>query len=148
MENYAIFVDSSADIAPSFLKQQDIHILAMSYVIGGEQCEYSKAENEANLRQFYARQRNGEVCQTSQASPQQFIDAFDPVLKSGRDILYISLSGGLTNTHDSIYLVKTELLEQYPDTHIYEIDSLSATGGIGLLAEAAVKLRVLAEDRE
>ena len=141
MIDYTIFVDSSADLEPLFLENHDIHIVGMHYTIGAEQCDCSVTESGAARKRFYDRQRNGEVCHTSQAVPQQFIDTFAPALESGRNVLYLSLSGGLTNMHNSIYLAKMELSEHYPNTHVYEFDSLSATGGIGLLAEIAVKNR-------
>ena len=137
LSDYIICVDSSADIVPSFLKEHEIHVVPMSYTIGGEERDCLLPEGEEVRRNFYKQLRNGDMPHTSQVTPQQFMDAFEPILKSGKDILYISLSGGLTNTHDSIHLAKLALSEMYPDNRIYELDSLSATCGIGLLAEIA-----------
>ena len=141
MSNYSIFVDSSADLDQQFVKGNDIHIVAMSYTLGNEDRDCTKMEEEDVLKRFYDGQRNGDITHTSQVSPQQYLDAFDPVLAAGKDILYISLSGGLTNSHDSIHLAKLELHERYPKADVYAIDSLCATSGIGLLAELAVKNR-------
>ena len=137
MNDYVIFIDSSADIAPSFAKEHDIHIVSMSYSVDGEEYNCNCTETDIILKQFYDKQRNVVECHTCQVSPQQFIDAFAPIMESGRDILYISLSGGLTNTHDSITLAKMQLFDEYPERSVYDIDSLSATVGIGLLAEMA-----------
>ena len=141
MKDYVIFLDSSADIEPSFIKEHDIGIVAMSYTFGDQNRVCDGMEDEAFLKRFYDGQRAGGLTQTSQVTPQQYIDAFEPALEKGKDILCISLSGGLTNSHDSIHLAKIELSETFPDRAVYSVDSLGATAGIGLLAELAVKNR-------
>ena len=141
VQNYAIFVDSSADLTPDLLSDGKLQMVAMSYTNGAENCELAEIASDSLMKSFYDGQRKGNLTRTSQVSPQQFIDAFTPVLQSGRDILYISLSGGLTNTKDSFHLANQILSSEYPDSRIIEVDSLSATGGIGLLAEEAIANR-------
>ena len=141
MKDYAIYLDSSADIDPSFIKEHDIGIVAMSYTFGDQNRVCDGTEDEAFLKRFYDGQRAGDLTQTSQVTPQQYMDAFTPALEKGKAVLCISLSGGLTNSHDSIRLAKIELSEQFPDRTVYSVDSLGATVGIGLLAELAVKNR-------
>ena len=141
IQNYAIFVDSSADLTPDLLSDGKLQMVAMSYTNGAENCELAEIASDSLMKSFYDGQRKGNLTRTSQVSPQQFIDAFTPVLQSGRDILYISLSGGLTNTKDSFHLANQILSSEYPDSRIIEVDSLSATGGIGLLAEEAIANR-------
>ena len=138
MRDYAVFVDSSADMDILFLEKNDIQIVPMRYTLGDKNYEYCKMETEEKLKRFYDAQRKGEFSQTSQVTPQQYINAFSPVMERGLDILYLSLSGGLTNSRDSIHLAEMELTDRYPDIRIVPIDSLSATGGPGLLAELAV----------
>ena len=141
MKDYAIFLDSSADIEPSFIKEHDISVVSMSYTFGDQNRICDGTEDEAFLKRFYDGQRTGDLTQTSQVTPQQYMDAFTPALEKGKDVLCVSLSGGLTNSHDSIRLAKIELSETFPDRTVYSVDSLGATGGIGLLAELAVKNR-------
>ena len=141
MKDYVIFLDSSADIDPSFIKEHGIGIVSMSYTFGNQNRICDGTEDEAFLKRFYDGQRAGDLTQTSQVTPQQYMDAFTPALEKGKDVLCISLSGGLTNSHDSIRLAKIELAETFPDRTVYSVDSLGATAGIGLLAELAVKNR-------
>ena len=140
-KDYAIFVDSSADLSPSLLQDGKLQMVAMSYTNGAANCELAGVASDSAMKEFYDGQRRGNLTRTSQVSPQQFIDAFTPALQSGRDVLYISLSGGLTNTKDSFHLANQILTGDYPDSRIIEINSLSATGGIGLLAEEAIANR-------
>ena len=137
MQDYDIFVDAAADIDPAFTSQSPIHFVWMSYTMDEENCICQGLEDENWLKSFYDAQRSGTVTRTSQATPQQYIDAFSASMAKGRDILYLSLSGELTNTRDSLRLAEPELKELFPDCTIRAVDSLSATGGIGLLAEAA-----------
>ncbi len=141
MRDYIIFTDSSADLAASFAEDNGIQTVAMSYILGDDSFRCSGKETEEELKVFYDALRRGKATHTSQVSPQQYLDAFTPVLESGKDILYLSLSGGLTNSRDSVHLAILELSEKYPDSEIYAVDTLSATIGIGLLAELAVKNR-------
>ena len=138
MNQYAIFVDSSVDIDRAFVAEHGLHIVPMCYTIGEENREAIRLEDDAFLKDFYDNQRKGDLTHTSQVTSQKYIDSFSPVLAEGKDILYISLSGGLTNSRDSIHIAKMELKENYPNVHVYAVDSLSATGGVGILAEQAV----------
>ena len=140
MCDYAIFVDASADIDPRLMKE-DIGVVAMSYTLGDEARSCAGMEDAEILKHFYDGQRMGDLIHTSQVSPQQYLDAFEPVLATGRDILYISLSGGLTNSHDSVRCACQELGERYSNTRVIAVDSISATGGIGLLVERATQNR-------
>ena len=88
-QNYAIFVDSSADLSPSLLQDGKIEMVAMSYTNGAENCELAGIAGDSELKEFYDGQRKGNLTRTSQVSPQQFIDAFTPTLQSGKDIIYI-----------------------------------------------------------
>ena len=65
----------------------------------------------------------------------------DNLAKAGQDVLYIALSSGLTKTVDSVRFAKQELDAKYPDGRVYPVDSLAATGGMGLLLERALENR-------
>ena len=129
-QDYAIFVDSSADLSPSLLQDGKLQMVAMSYTNGAENCELAGVASDSAMKAFYDGQRRGNLTR-----------AFTPTLQSDKDIIYISLSGGLTNTKDSFHLANQILTGDYPDSRIIEINSLSATGGIGLLAEEAIANR-------
>ena len=56
-------------------------------------------------------------------------------------MLFLSLSGSLTNVRDSINLAQLELTQRFPGARAYPVDTLCATAGIGLLAERAIMNR-------
>lgn len=138
---YTIVADISADIPPAFVKENDLRFISMSYTIGEEERLCSDIEDEAVLKRFYDGQRHGDLTQTSRISPRSYIDCFTPLLKQGQPILYLSLSSGLSGTYESSLLAAEELREDFPDIGIACVDSLAATGGMGLLLEAAVHNR-------
>ena len=139
--SYIIFSDISADIPASFAKENDIRFISMQYSLGNEERVCAEIEDEAVLKRFYDGQREGDMTKTSQISPQIYTEMFMPILEEGKDILYLALSSGLSGTYQSSCLAAVELREQFPDRKIICVDSLGATGGMGLLLEAAVQNR-------
>jgi DegV family protein with EDD domain len=63
----------------------------------------------------------------------QFMEAFEPILREGKDVLYIGFSSALSGTYNSAHLAAKELQTVYPDRKILTIDSKGASMGLGLL---------------
>lgn len=138
---YVIFSDISADIPADYAQEMGIRFISMQYTLGDEDRVCGGIEAEEVLKRFYDGQRGGDLTRTSQISPQIYMDIFTPVLKEGKDILYLSLSGGLSSTYQSSCLAANQLGEKFPGRKIVCVDSLAATGGMGLLLEKAVRNR-------
>ena len=136
---YVIYTDASADIDRAFFEEKGVGMVPMGYTLGEEERICEDLETEEVLKQFYDMQRGGNVTQTSQIVPQKYIEIFEPVLKEGKDVLYLALSSGLTKTVDSANLAKQELAEMVPDGRFYPVDTLAGTAGMGLLVEKAVE---------
>ena len=138
MENYVIYTDTSADVSKEFLRNNELFFVPMNYTLGEEERVCRGMEDEDLLKKFYAGQRAGDLTHMSQITPQQYIDTFEKHLACGESVIYLSLSSGLTKTFDSARIAKMDMDEKYPDAKTYPVDTLSATGGMGLLAELAV----------
>lgn len=141
MDQYIIASDVSADITPELVKEYDIHFVPMAYTIGEDEHICYTLESEENMHAFYEAQREGKTTQTSQITPNSYVEYFSTYLKEGKDVVYVCLSSGLSNTYNSALLAKQELEEEYPNGHLYVVDSLGATGGMGLLLEFGAKNR-------
>ncbi len=139
--DYEIFVDAAADISPAVAKENNIKFIPMEYSLGDEMRKSTFMEDHDTLKKFYNGQRFGALTKTTQISPFMYTEIIEPSLKAGKPVLYLSLSGGLSNTYQSAMLAKAELGEKYPDVPFIPIDTLSATGGIGVLAERAIRNR-------
>ena len=138
MSEYVIITDTSADIPASILEKGQIEIIPMVYQLSGEECPHRDPGNW-DSKAFYDKLRAGNTGSTSQIPPVTYTEYFEPYLKEGKDILYISLSGGLTSTWQSSHLAATELMEKYPERKISCVDSLAATGGQGILVILAAE---------
>lgn len=141
MNNYLIYTDASADISPAVIQRYDIRFVAMNYTVGEEERLCANPESPEFMKKFYDAQREGLETRTSQVTPHNYMETFGPLLKEGKSILYLSLSSGLTKTFDSVCLAAAELAEEYSEAKVVAVDSLCATGGMGLLLEAAAENR-------
>lgn len=139
--SYIIFADVSIDIDKKFAAENDIRYIPMEYSLGEEIFYCTEPENDEMMHNYYEKLRNKIKTQTTQITPNKYIDIFEPLVKEGKSILYISLSSGLSNTYDSARLAVQNLKEDYDNVNIEVVDSLGATGGMGLLAESAVANR-------
>lgn len=139
--SYRIMADASANIDPELVAREDIQIVPMHYSVGSDDAIYACAESDERIRAYYDGQRAGKETHTTQISPQNYIDAFRHYAARGEKILYLSLSGGLSNTWQSSLMGAAEISDELPESEIVCVDSLAATGGIGLLVEAACKNR-------
>lgn len=139
--DYEIYTDASADIDPVFLAKSGVKFVQMRYTVGEEERTCSSLETEEFLKKFYDAQREGKTTQTSQITPNTYMEEFEPLLKEGKSVLYLSLSSGLTKTFDSVQLAARELAQDYTQAKVVPVDTLSATGGMGLLVEKAVENR-------
>ena len=90
---------------------------------------------------FYAAMVNGVNVTTSQPNMQEFLNYFETFLEEGKDILHISLSSGLSGTHQSAVNAANIARERYPERKIYIVDSLAAASGIGLFMDKLADLR-------
>ncbi len=138
---YEIFVDMSLDIDVKIAEQYGIRFVPMEYMLGGETFRATGPESDEQMHYFYESMRQNIPTKTSQITPFQYEETFGPYLKEGVSILYIALSSGLSKTYESALLAARTMMEEYENAKIEVVDSLSATGGMGMLAESAAKNR-------
>ena len=141
MNKYIIMMDVSGDIQMASVQKWDLKFIPMQYSLGEEMRTSVGPEDKDVLKRFYDGQRNGDLTKTSQITPYQYEEYFEPYLKEGYSILYLCLSSGLSSTYSAACLAKESLKEKYPDLDVYPVDSLGATGGMGVLIEEALKNR-------
>ena len=85
--------------------------------------------------------RAGAKVSTAMINQQQFLDTFEPVLKEGKDILYLSFSSALSGTYNSACIAARELQEKYPNNKIEVFDTLNASLGEGLFVHYMLEKR-------
>ncbi|ULO05971.1 DegV family protein [Paenibacillus sp. 19GGS1-52] len=133
MSNVKIFSDSTSDLPQGWKETYDIGIVPL-YVIFAE--ETYKDGVDITPEEIYHRVAvSGSLPKTAAPSPADFMAAFKPVIESGDDIVYISLSSALSSTYQNALLAARE----YPAGRIQVIDSKTVCGGIALLIMKAVR---------
>lgn len=138
MENYVIFTDSTVDMTPEMIKELDINMVCLKYKIGNDEYVNYPDHRDLDIKTFYQRLRDGETASTAQVTPNDFKEAFVPILEQGQKILYIAFSSGLSGTCDSARMITQELSEKYGENCVVVVDSLAASMGEGLLVYNAV----------
>ena len=137
---YRIITDTSSNLPTDFAMKNNIAVIPFSYYINGR--EYSCVDsNGFDGKKFYKAMRLGASITTSQINPQSYSDFFEPILQNGEDILFISMSSGISGSFRSAQLAKDELAQKYPERKICLIDTLGASLGEGLFVLKALELQ-------
>ncbi|MDY2987414.1 MAG: DegV family protein [Peptoniphilus sp.] len=130
-----IVTDSGCDILKEKLEKLDIEMLPM-YINNDEQIFF---DGELSIDEMFSRMRAGEVFMTSQVSNQIYQETFEKYASQGQEIIYISLSSGLSGTYDAAKLIADQVNEKYGEK-IHMFDSKLATAGLGYMVEKAAEL--------
>ncbi len=134
-----IFCDSACDLWRKQVEEWGVKEINFPYMLDGE--EQSKLlETPEDFDDYFVKLKKGSMPGTASINAHMFKEAFEPVLKSGQDILYIHLSSALTGTFNYLPGIIGELETEYPGRKIYTVDSLHVTMGIGLLVYRATKM--------
>ncbi|MEG2098041.1 MAG: DegV family protein [Pseudoflavonifractor sp.] len=148
MSEYIILTDSSADLTAELVKELGVEVLPLTFTIKGETHANYPDNREMDPKKFYKMLREGEMATTSAVNVGDFTDKMEPFLQSGKDILLLAFSSGLSATYQSAKMAAEELSEQYPDRKIYAVDTLSASLGQGLLVWHAAQHKKAGESLE
>ncbi|MDD2354896.1 MAG: DegV family protein [Lachnospiraceae bacterium] len=140
MRDYQIITDATCDMNQDLLDKNNILVIPMDVKMtdGEEFLHYPDFRNYSS-EAFYAKIKSGVMASTTQITPSKYIDFFSPVLDSGKDILYICFSSGMSGTWESSMLAANVLAEKYEGQRVVSIDSLCACGGEGVFALKAAE---------
>ena len=138
MQNFVIFTDSSSDLPISLVNELGIKMVQLTVTLEGED---PKPNNLVNTKEFYGALRTKKSATTSTPSINNFIEAFEPLVAEGNDMLYLGFSSGLSGTYNAGSVAAAELSEKYPDRKIFTVDTLCASLGQGLIVYSAAKMR-------
>lgn len=138
---YQIISDSSCDLTSELIKEKNIHVVP--FYISFDQEQYFKENEEIRVHEFYQKMiDNPEVFpKTSLPSIEDYVDAFTPYLKAGKDIICICITTKFSGSYNSAASARDILLEEYPNAKIAVIDAMVNTVLQGLLVLEAAKMR-------
>ena len=131
--SYRIFTDATSDFPAKFAEQLNVTVLPMGFTMEDKEYFYIPGRSDMPIETFFEKMRAGVPVTTAQVNSFTFLEAFEPVLQKGEDILYIGFSSKLSGTVQSGFSAAEELRAKYPERKIFVIDSLCASLGEGLL---------------
>lgn len=134
MNEFVIITDSSSDLPLSLARELGVEVIPLEVNMEGD----IRLNDEIDIKEFYAYLRDKHGAKTSAINMDRFMEIFDPIVASGKNILYIAFSSGLSATYMAGKNAAEELSEKYPESKILVVDSLCASLGQGLLVKLAV----------
>ena len=138
--SYVLSCCSPADLSREHFEARDIHYICFHYFLDG--VEYPDDLGQSvPYDEFYARMAAGADTRTSQISISEYVDYFSGFMKQGLDVVHVCLSSGISGTINSAQNAALIVRERFPERKIFIVDSLAASGGYGLLMDAAADRR-------
>ena len=134
MSDYILSCCSVSDLSKEHYEKRNLNVVLFHFAIDGKQYLDDLGQS-VPFETFYQDMANGAITKTSQVSVGEYIQAFEPLLQEGHDILHVTLSSGLSGTYQSACTAAQMLKEQYPNRKIFIVDSLGASSGYGLLMD-------------
>ena len=139
MRDFIISTDSTADLPESYLKENNISVHPLYYII--DRKEYIPGVIDIPVKDFYQNMKNGIMPTTSASNPKNIMENMQKHIDEGYDILHISFSSGLSSSYNNAAICAKNIMEECKDANIIVIDSLSGTLGQGLLVYKAVQMK-------
>ncbi len=128
-----IITDSGSDLSQKRAEELGIQVIPLRFRFGEE--EYLDGVT-MSPKEFYERMdKEAELPKTSQISPYAYGEAFREAIADGSDVLYVSISSGVSGCFQSATLAASEF-----DGRVKVLDSRHFCSSEGLLAEYAKRL--------
>ena len=141
--SYAILTDSGSNLNEELLEKYNIDMISFNNLIDDKivPCFNKDEGYKTHGKEFYDMIREGKFIKTSLISPQTYYDFFKKHLELGEDVLYISISSGISGTYNSACNARDMLQDEYPNQKIMILDSMCASFGQGMSVINASKYR-------
>lgn len=140
MSEFILSCCSTADLNAKKFEEIGVSYICSSFRLNGKTYPDDLGKT-VSYKEFYKAMEQGAETSTSQINQDEFKDYFREILASGKDILHLSLSTGLSGTYNSARLAAEEMRKEFPDRKIYLVDSLAASSGFGLLMTKLSELK-------
>jgi len=140
MRKIKIVSDSTCDLSPELIEENDIEIVPLLVNFGEE--SYQDLKEISTQLMYQKVEEKGILPKTAAVPPGVFVDVFSKYLADGYQILYLGIGSKLSATFQSAMLAKNMI----DSNEIYLIDSNNLSSGIGLLLLKASSLRSKGND--
>ena len=137
---FRIVTDTSSNLPTAYLQAENITVIPFTFhTESGEQSCMDTASFDAKA--FYTAMRNGEKVTTSQIPPQRFVDNIRPMLENGEDVLFVSMSSGISGSYAASNIAAHPRAEEVPARKSLTVDTYSASLAEGIVVMRAVECR-------
>lgn len=138
MANFELFTDSSCDLSKEIIDKYDLKVMQLEVIMDENP---PVLNNQVESKEFYDSLRAGSNAKTSAVTPGFFEEYMRAALESGKDILYVGFSSGLSVTYNNGVMICEELRQEFPERKILYVDTTSGSGGQALMVYHAAKMR-------
>ena len=145
--NYVFMTDSDSDLPLALKEAWQIPVVYMPFTVDGEE-HLDDLGASLDSKAFFDKMRAGAVVKTSAQNTEYYLELFEPYLRSGQDILFISFSSNMSSTFKAIEAARDELLPRYPGRAIRLVDTLSISCAMAVLVYKAHELYAAGADME
>ena len=125
--------DSSCDLTPELLERFNVKTAPLHVLLGED--TYLDGVNFTQEMIFERYAKDKTLPRTAAVSPQEFTDFFTPLVEAGYEVIFLSISSGLSGTYQNAVIAAQDL------PGIYPIDTHKLTTGVGEMVLAACKMR-------
>ncbi|MCI9447625.1 MAG: DegV family protein [Lachnospiraceae bacterium] len=138
---YQIITDGSCDLGQEIPKQQGIKVVPFYVTFNGR--DYKKEIEEIGVREFYQQMVDNpdKFPKSSLPSVQDYVEAFTPYAKEGKDIICLCITVKFSGSYNSARTAVQSVKEEYPDVRIEVIDTTVNTVLQGILTLEAVRMQ-------
>ena len=134
MGKVKIFADSTCDLSPELIKENDIVVIPV-YVVFGE--DVYKDGIDITLSELYTKvDQCGQLPKTSATGPKDYYQAFEPYINEGYDIVHVAFSSELSSMQQNARLAA----QDFPEGRVFVVDSRNLSTGQGLLVLKAADM--------
>ncbi len=144
MSKFTIISDTSCDLTFELRERFGIDDYAKGiiyYPDGHDELLSLDWDNMTPEEYYTSMKSKNALYKTASVPVGELTEAFERHLKKGEDILFLTLSTGLSSTYSEACLVAANLMKKYPDRKILCVDSLRYSTALGLIAVMASKKR-------
>jgi len=139
MRDYVILTDSCCDFSAEMVDELELHVLPLSFMMEGKEYFNYPDNRDIDPKVFYGKLRSGALGTTSAINVAVFTETMTNLAASGKDILCVSFSSGLSTTYQSASIAAKDVMAANPGCNILVVDSRAASLGQGMLVYLAVQ---------
>ncbi len=141
MREYAIISDSACALSKENREKYDVDYVSLRILFDDKDLPADLDYKDVPYETFFKMLKDGVRIKTSQANVSDYIAKFEPVIKDGKDVLYVGVSSALSASYKCSVEASKILNEKYPEAKVICIDTKMGGLGLGLLCMTASLLR-------